>query len=105
MEGEAREEIRYRSRNEREDPDQIIQVLRELYGCTKSYIALQESFFSRRQQDEETLVEFSLSLMNLLEKVKSQSPHGMPNGEIFLRDQFVEYVSDCALRRELKQFV
>ncbi|XP_067264237.1 uncharacterized protein [Chanodichthys erythropterus] len=105
LEGEAREEIRYRSRNEREDPDQIIQVLRELYGCTKSYVALQESFFSRRQQDGETLVEFSLALMSLLEKVKSQSPHGMPNAEVLLRDQFVEYVNDCALRRELKQFV
>ncbi|XP_050959763.1 uncharacterized protein LOC127161158, partial [Labeo rohita] len=105
LEGEAREEIRYRSVNEREDPKQIIRVLRELYGCTKSYVALQESFFSRRQQEGETLVEFSLALMSLLEKVKNQSPHGIPNGEILLRDQFVEYVNDCALRRELKQLV
>ncbi|KAL0153780.1 hypothetical protein M9458_050896, partial [Cirrhinus mrigala] len=36
---------------------------------------------------------------------KNQSPHGIPNGEILLRDQFVEYVNDCALRRELKQLV
>ncbi len=70
LEGEAREEIRYWSRNKREDPDQIIQVLRELYGCTKSYVALQESFFSRRQQDGDTLVEFSFALMSLMEKVK-----------------------------------
>lgn len=105
LHGEVREEISYGSRNEKEDPDQIIQVLRELYGCTKSYIALQELFFSRRQQDGETLVEFSLALMSLLEKVKSQSPHGMPNAEILLRDQFVEYVNNCALRRELKQLV
>lgn len=105
LEGEAREEIRYRSVDEREDPKQIIRVLRELYGCTKSYVALQESFFSRRQQEGETLVEFSLALMSLLEKVKNQSPHGIPNGEILIRDQFVEYVNDCALRRELKQLV
>ncbi len=45
LEGEAREEIRYRSRDEREDPKKIIQALRDLYGCTKSYVALQESFF------------------------------------------------------------
>ncbi|XP_073724605.1 uncharacterized protein [Misgurnus anguillicaudatus] len=105
LEGEAREEIRYRSENEREDPKRIIQILHELYGCTKSYVALQESFFSRRQQDGETLVEFSLALMNLLERIRSQSPHGMPNSEVLLRDQFVEYVSDGALRRELKQLV
>lgn len=96
LEGEAREEIRYRSVDEREDPKQIIRVLRELYGCTKSYVVLQESFFSRRQQEGETLVEFSLALMSLLEKVKNQSPHGIPNGEILIRDQFVEYVNDCA---------
>lgn len=29
----------------------------------------------------------------------------MPNSETLLRDQFVEYVLDSALRRELKQFV
>ncbi|XP_056317983.1 uncharacterized protein LOC130232232 [Danio aesculapii] len=105
LEGEAREEIRYRPQSEREDPKRVIQVLRDLYGCTKSYVALQESFFSRRQQEGETLVEFSLALMSLLEKVKGQSPHGMPNAETLLRDQFVENVNDCTLRRELKQFV
>ncbi len=105
LEGEAREEICYRSRDEREDPKKIIQALCDLYGCTKSYVALQESFFSRRQQDGESLLEFSLALMNLLEKVKCQSPYGMPNAETLLRDQFVEYVSDGALRRELKQLV
>ncbi|XP_067306217.1 uncharacterized protein [Pseudorasbora parva] len=105
LEGEAREEIRYRPRDEREDPDKIIQALRELYGCTSSYVALQESLFSRKQQNGETLLEFSLALLNLMDKVKCQSPHGMPNADILLRDQFVEYVSDGALRRELKQFV
>lgn len=51
------------------------------------------------------MLEFSLSLLNLLEKVKCQSTQGMPNANILLRDQFVEHVSDGALRRELKQFV
>lgn len=29
----------------------------------------------------------------------------MPHAEVFLRDQFVEHVIDCSLRRELKQLV
>ncbi len=65
LEGEAREELRYRSGVERRDPDQIIAALRELYGCTRTYVVLQELFFSRRQQEGETLVEFSLALMSL----------------------------------------
>lgn len=43
--------------------------------------------------------------MTLLERVKQQSPNAIPNAEIVLRDQFVEYVADSALRQELKQFV
>lgn len=62
-------------------------------------------FFSRRQQEGETLLEFSLALLSLLEKVKNQAPHAIPNADIVLRDQFVECVGDSALRRELKQFV
>ncbi|KAK2848310.1 hypothetical protein Q7C36_009992 [Tachysurus vachellii] len=105
LEGEARDEIRYRSDAERGDPDKIIQVLRELYGCSLSYVALQQAFFSRGQQEGETLLEFSLALMGLLEKVKQQAPHAIPNAEVLLRDQFVEHVLDISLCRELKQLV
>lgn len=105
LEGEAREEIKFRPSAEREDPDKIITVLEELYGCSDSYVALQESFFSRRQQEGETLHEFSLALMSLMAPAKRRAPNGMPNAEVLLRDQFIEYVLDGALRRELKQFV
>lgn len=47
LEGEAREEIKYLSSADRSDPAKIIVVLRELYGCADSYLALQEAFFSR----------------------------------------------------------
>lgn len=105
LEGEAREEIRYRSEQERGDPDKIIGVLRELYGCSTSYIALQEAFFSRRQQEGDTLLEFSLVLLSLLERVKQQSPNALLNADVLLRDQFVECVANNSLRRELKQLV
>lgn len=105
LEGEAREEIKYRPEIERNDPSKIISALREVYGCSESYVALQEAFFSRKQQAGETLLEFSLALMSLLEKVKARSPHAFTNADIVVRDQFVEYVSDNALRRELKQLI
>ncbi len=103
--GDAREEVRHRPVSERGDPERIFFILQELYGCSQSYVALQEAFFSRRQREEETLLEFSLALMGLLEKVRQKSPTAMPNAEILLRDQFVEYVCDISLRRELKQLV
>ena len=105
LEGEAREEIKYRPAVEREDPNKIIDILRDLYGCSQSYVALQEAFFCRKQQDGETLQEFSLALMGLMEKVKQRAPATMLNAEVLLRDQFTEHVLDNSLRRELKQLV
>ncbi|KAK7921984.1 hypothetical protein WMY93_008886 [Mugilogobius chulae] len=105
LEGEAREEIKYRSAEERSDPKQITAILQDLYGCTESYVALQEAFFSHRQQDGEMLLEFSLALMSLMEKVKQRAPNDIPNADDLLRDQFVEQVLDGALRRELKHYV
>lgn len=103
--GEARDEIKFRSSAERRDPDKIIGILRELYGCSESYVALQEAFFSRKQQEGETLQEFSLALMMLMGKVKQSAPDAVPNANVLLRDQFAEHVLDGALRRELKQWV
>lgn len=105
LEGEARNEIKYRTSTEQADSVQILAVLRELYGCTRSYIVLQQAFFARTQQQGETLQEFSLALMALMEQVKQRAPDGLLNSAVLLRDQFVEHVLDGALRRELKQLV
>ena len=105
LEGEAREEIKYRPAAEREDPNKIIGILKDLYGCSQSYVALQEAFFSRRQQDGETLQEFSLALMGLMEKVKQHTPAGRFNADAVMRDQFIEHVLDKELRWELKRLL
>lgn len=105
LEGEAKQEIKFRSAAERGDPGKILSILRELYGCHQSYITLQQDFFARRQMEGESLQEFSLALMSLMALVEQQAPDGMPNAEVLLRDQFTEHVLDCALRRELKQLV
>lgn len=105
LEGEAKEEIKYRPAGERKDPDKILEILRELYGCAQSHVALQEAFFSRKQQEGESLLEFSLALMSLMGKIKQVAPNAVPNADVLLRDQFIEYVMDGALRRDLKQFV
>lgn len=51
LEGEAREGIKYRPEIEQNDPDKIISVLRELYGCSQLHVLLQDAFFSRKQQE------------------------------------------------------
>ena len=105
LEGEAKDEIRYRPRAEREDPEKILTILLDLYGCSESYVSLQQCFFSQKQQEGESLQEFSHALYCLMEKVERCAPSGLPGAPTLLRDQFVEHVHDANLRRELKQMV
>ena len=105
LEGEAKDEIRYRPRAEREDPEKIFKILQDLYGCSRSYVSLQQAFFSRRQHEGESLQEFSHALYCLMDKVERSAPQPMPDAQNLLRDQFVEHVIDPNLRRELKKLV
>ncbi|KAK7888995.1 hypothetical protein WMY93_024555 [Mugilogobius chulae] len=105
LEGEAKNEIKFRPLGERENPELILETLKDLYGCVQPYVTLQQAFFSRRQEEGETLQEFSLALMALMEQVKQSSPDGVPNSDVLLRDQFTEHVTDSALRRDLKRFI
>ena len=103
LEGAARTEIKFRDNRVKEDANQILAVLKEMYGCSKSYVSLQQKFFDRKQKEGESLQDFSHALMTLMEKV--QLCNAMSNSQILLRDQFCENVRDHMLRRELKTLV
>lgn len=105
LEGEARNEIKYRPTATRENPVEIVRVLKEVYGCTKSYVLLQQRFFDRKQKEGESLFEFSHALMELMEKIKLSKGDCIANPDLVLRDQFCENVNDSTLRRELKRLV
>jgi len=89
LEEEAWEEIKYRSSIERGVPARLSATLQEFYGCSDSYVALQETFFTHKQHEGETLFEFSLALMSLMERVKQRAPAGMLNADGLLWDQTV----------------
>lgn len=105
LEGEARNEIKYRPLATSENPESIIEVLKEVYGCAKSYVYWQQRFFNRKQKENESLFEFSHALIELLDKVKQSNEDAIRNSDIVLRDQFCENVCDPMLRRELKRVV
>lgn len=105
LEGEAKNEIKFRPTSDREDPEKILSILTGLYGCSQSYVSLQEAFFSRRQGEGESLQEYSHALFRLMDQVVNSAPDRVPNSKVLLRDQFIENVLDPALRRTLKQSV
>lgn len=47
LEGEAREEIRFRPNSERGDPARVLTILKKLYGNAQSHVTLQQAFFSK----------------------------------------------------------
>lgn len=105
LEGSAKDEIKYRPQQDREDPEKVLTILQEVYGCSLSYVALQKDFFSRKQLEGESLQDYSHALFELMKKIMRNAPQAIPNSAILLRDQFVEHVNDSDLRRALKQVV
>lgn len=104
LEGEAKAEIRFCSLTDRENPEVVLQILKELYGSSSSFVGLQKQFFERKK-DNESLKEFSHSLWALIGDIQCSYPNKLIDPDILVRDQFVEHVRDVALRRALKSIV
>lgn len=105
LDGEAKNEIRFRPSTAKNDPEQIFKILIEIYGCTKSFITLQKQFFQRKQLEGESIWEFSHALLSLMEAITRRNSTGIPNPDHTVRDQFAENVRDGLLRRELKRSI
>ncbi len=105
LDGEAKSEIRFRPTVDRNNPDRILAILLETFGCPQSYIEAQKQFFQRRQRDGESLREFSHAVMSLMEVIERKNPGGIPDSDVVIRDHFAEYVRDNMLRRELKRLI
>lgn len=104
--GEAREEIKYRSQQVREDPERVFDILIAQYSCPLSFISLKEAFYARKQLEGESLREFSHALFSLMDKMIQSCPERrIPDAAQLLRDQFMECVYDGNLSRELRRIV
>lgn len=55
LDGEAKAEVKFRPTGERDDADKIFDILLEAYGCSQSYITLQQQFFQRWQLEGERI--------------------------------------------------
>lgn len=106
LEGAARTEIKFLPAAERECMDSIFKVLKDVYGCMHSHIALQRRFYNRRQQEGESLIDFSHSLMDLMDSIsKSDAQAASMAAAKDLRDQFCDGVRDQSLRIRLRDLV
>lgn len=70
LEGEAREEIKHQSVEIRRNPERILDILKEVYGCPSTLVKTQKRFFDRKQREGEGLREYSHALMSLSEDIR-----------------------------------
>ena len=101
LEGQPREEIRYRPYSVRNDPGQILETLISAFGCQYGVARLQREFFDRKQREGETLRSYSLVLLDLIDRVIKTDTRCIPNRDKWLVDQFSHNVVERNLRKHL----
>ena len=102
LEGEPKQEIKYRQKQGENNLDQIFGSLLNVFGGKDTLTALQQKFFSRVQTDE-TEVQYSYALMDIVLKLQKKEPQMYKDPDVMLKERFAEGVSDPNLRRELKR--
>ncbi|KAK6184673.1 hypothetical protein SNE40_007100 [Patella caerulea] len=103
LDGPAKEELRYRPAADKKNPEEILDLLVEVFGERSSVTELLGQFYQTKQDEKQSLTEFSHILMEKLDRIFRVDPKMTLNRDIMLRDQFAENVSDKWLRRELKR--
>lgn len=105
LEGAARIEVKYLPREEKDCVNAIFRVLREIYGCSHSHISLQRRFFNRKQQEGESLLDYSHALMTLMDQIVKSNELAQVKSQRDLRDQFCDGVRDLNLGVRLRDQV
>ena len=65
----AKDEIRLRPLLERDTADKILYLIHSIYDGDDSVTQLEELFFQRNQKDDETLQDYSLNLMKIVDQI------------------------------------
>lgn len=102
LEGPAREEIRYRSADEKKKPKDILAIFKEVFGERETTFELLSDFYPCKQE-EETIQEYCHKLMCKLDRICKKDPGIITDRDIALRNQFAENIKPVWLERELKK--
>lgn len=96
-------ELRFRIDRTKATSKEVTTLLKEIYGCKKSFMQLQQCFFSRHQQSEESIDDFCISLMEMVIQMEKMKPAAMKKSDQLLKEVLAEGVRDISLRRELRR--
>lgn len=104
LQGQARDEVRTCMEMERDTPDKILQILQDLFQDADSIAQIQQKFFQRDQKPGETLQQYSLTLLKLVDRMVKKGKGVIGYKELMLKERFIDGVSDKQLQREMRRF-
>ena len=100
FEGAAKTEVKFQVDIKKATADEMITVLREVYGSHDTWIQLQQ-FCSRDQKPGEDFMQYTYSLMDILLELRDKLPEGVKDMDNLLKQRVAEGVADVTLKREL----
>lgn len=105
LRGSALEEVRLRKNDRTDQISDLFCYLQEAFGDKRSASQLLQNFYSYKQSEDQSILDFSHGLSQTLNLVTRHYPGAVAKEGMALRDQFVEGVRDTSLRRELRKYV
>ena len=80
---------------------EVFKILKDVYGLKDTWERLEKKFYSRDQEDGETLQDYSHALMEILLDMEKMNTTSSVNTDRKLKDRFADGVNDVSLSREL----
>ena len=103
LQGSAKAEVRYRPQQQRQTAQQVLQIIKDVFGESLSLCVLQENFYQRSQKPQETLHEYSVELMKLFDRIVRKDANMEASRNNMQKGKFTEGVLNIHLRRELRR--
>ena len=104
LQGQARDEIRVLPQSERKSPDRIFGRLRVIFQDEDTVAQIQQAFYQRSQKKDESLQQYSLQLLKIMDRLCKKQKEVVGNRELMLKERFIDGVLDPQLKREMRRF-
>ena len=104
LHGQARDELRVLPESERLSPAKIFDRLRQLFQDEDTIAQIQQTFYQRGQRNCESLQQYSLALLKIIDRLCKKQKGIVGDRELMLRERFIDGVLDCQLKREMRRF-
>lgn len=96
-------EVKFRICREKATAEEVFKVLQEVFGLKDTSHSLEKKFYSRNQEPNESIQDYSLALMEILMDMEKLGSTVRSNSDSRLKERFADGVHDVALRRELNR--